>query len=567
MRNPTAAALLTLTLCCPVVGIAVEPSSDLRIRTLGLSDQQAPAMPTGVALGEFSYVTINGDGNRPELNASGQSAFFSQMRGPGIDSANDGALWFDDGDRLHIIAQEGMTAPGALDGEVFSRIYAGFPNLADDGTIVFHASVQSDGGVERDGLWRAKDGDLDLVVLEGAVLPGLPNVIADAVLRSYRVGTDGEIVYYMIAQERRPPNLVTGVYRFDGETTSEVVKSGDIAPGIGRPFTNFSDDSVSINSNGDVAFVGLTEASGLEQREDSGIWLASSGATSLLVREGSHPPGTPTGAEFRNVSISIPFRFSPVLNSSREIAFFSSVLAPPPSGQSGIWTAAESGVEAKLISGDTLVSRGVSIVAPETDLGQEAALMNDDGVIVYKARLFGDDITDENDDAIFRLAPGGRTQVVARIGDQAPDTPDGVTFRHLGDVGLGSDGTVAFAATFLDPSYPAVQSGIWLETSSGELELVVRTNDELEVLKGDLRTISSIDFDGGSGNADGRVSSFERYGNLAFHARFTDGTSGMFHYGFSAVPTPTASALAALACVWACSSPRGRASKLSRGLG
>jgi hypothetical protein len=84
---------------------------------------------------------------------------------------------------------------------------------------------------------------------------------------------------------------------------------------------------------------------------------------------------------------------------------------------------------------------------------------------------------------------------------------------------------------------------IWATDLNGQLRLIVRTGDLFDVnddpLVSDLRTISFLTFQEWSGNEDGRRSAFNDLGQLAFHASFTDGTSGIFVSNLVAVvPEP-----------------------------
>ena len=85
----------------------------------------------------------------------------------------------------------------------------------------------------------------------------------------------------------------------------------------------------------------------------------------------------------------------------------------------------------------------------------------------------------------------------------------------------------------------------------------------------DLRTVLEVFFVGGSstvsglfpagtGNEDGRPSSFNDSGQLTFGALFTDGTSGVFVSNLVAVPEPSATVLLALGALGVLGLGRGR---------
>lgn len=97
------------------------------------------------------------------------------------------------------------------------------------------------------------------------------------------------------------------------------------------------------------------------------------------------------------------------------------------------------------------------------------------------------------------------------------------------------------------------ENGIWAQDLSGELKLIARTGDQLDVDDGpgtDFRTISDLSFIGGVGAEDYvERSGFNDQGQLAFSATFTDGSSGVFVSNLVAVPEPGSLLLASLACI------------------
>ena len=92
--------------------------------------------------------------------------------------------------------------------------------------------------------------------------------------------------------------------------------------------------------------------------------------------------------------------------------------------------------------------------------------------------------------------------------------------------------------------------GIWATDSHGDVQLITRTGDLLEVVPGDFRTVAGLQFNAGDysiGNSEGRPSAFNNLGQLAFAATFTDGTSGIFVSNRVAIPEPGSLLLALIA--------------------
>jgi hypothetical protein len=81
------------------------------------------------------------------------------------------------------------------------------------------------------------------------------------------------------------------------------------------------------------------------------------------------------------------------------------------------------------------------------------------------------------------------------------------------------------------------------------------------VAPADFRTINGLSFvgisgSGSTGNSDGRRSAFNNFGQLAFAANFTDGTSGVFVSNRVAIPEPSSTLLGLLALACLAATPR-----------
>lgn len=158
------------------------------------------------------------------------------------------------------------------------------------------------------------------------------------------------------------------------------------------------------------------------------------------------------------------------------------------------------------------------------------------------SRIGGEGITEANDDVYVREAVAGGFEVVVQEGDRAPGTPDGVIFDRLIDDEYepsfvhNAEGRIAFLAGLEGPDITSDSDyGIWAEGLDGQLELIVREGDLLDVSDDphmtDLRLVTSVLFAGGQsqvGNDDGEQSGFNDHGQVAFFAAFDDGSQGVF---------------------------------------
>jgi hypothetical protein len=154
-------------------------------------------------------------------------------------------------------------------------------------------------------------------------------------------------------------------------------------------------------------------------------------------------------------------------------------------------------------------------------------VLNAAGQTAFRADLTGN-VTSVDDSGIWSEG-GGSLTMVARKGSPAPGAPAGVNFDAFREPVLNGAGRTAFVADFTGNVTPDVDpEGIWAEDPTGTLGLVVRAGDAIEVAPGDARTVSELRFVGGSGLEDGRPAGFNDAGQVAFRAKFTDGSEGVF---------------------------------------
>jgi hypothetical protein len=116
-------------------------------------------------------------------------------------------------------------------------------------------------------------------------------------------------------------------------------------------------------------------------------------------------------------------------------------------------------------------------------------------------------------------------------GMQAPGTPSGVVFAYtfFTDIGgFNSRGNLLFSAIVSGPGVTAENdTGYWLY-ADGQLKLLAREGDDLQVAPGDWRTIARLFPVFPSSGEDGQSSQFNRSGQFTFFANFTDGSRGVF---------------------------------------
>jgi hypothetical protein len=155
--------------------------------------------------------------------------------------------------------------------------------------------------------------------------------------------------------------------------------------------------------------------------------------------------------------------------------------------------------------------------------------LNRAGETAFLASLSGPAVSADNDAGVWYGLPG-EVRLVAREGDQAPGTPLGVTFAEFdpSSPAVNAGGQIAFQARLTGAGVNSSNNrGIWATDRVGQLKLIVRTGDQLEIAPGDSSTVSGLSFVG-HGDDEGGPKSLNDHGELAFLALFTSSRSGAY---------------------------------------
>jgi hypothetical protein len=316
-----------------------------------------------------------------------------------------------------------------------------------------------------------------------------------------------------------------------------------------------------LNHAGVTAFAASVTGSGSEFVQD-GIWSGGAGNLNLKFGVGNHAPGTASGVNFLTFS-------APALNGASQVAFRAILTG------TGVTNANDQGIWSEGSGALDLIAREGS-PAPGTPSGVNFAgfdspVLNSAGQVAIDVAVSGTGVEDTNNTGIWS-GSAGDLDLVIREASHAPGTPSGARFSDFRSLTLNSAGQIAFAATLYRPvpdrngnlppgDFGGVDTtndnGIWAADAGGSLTLIAREGDLLEVAPADFRTISTLDFFGGTGNGDGVASGFNDIGQLAFLATFTDGSSGVFVSSLAAVPEPASALLLLIGLMAMC--PRRRA--------
>jgi hypothetical protein len=531
-------ALVALSTASHAAQVAATPRRvpvSVALQRIALTGEHAPGAGSAALFTAFGVVPGIGT---PTLGAAALDArgvvVFSGFAADPAQGPTVAGLWRRIGATLAPVALTGDQAPGTTG--VFSAFpsvyFSPTPHLVD-GRVLFLASLGSTAGVPT-GLWSDRSGTLELVVLAGQSLPGLPSgsqidaptgvLAADGVVvlhANYSGGTGTQA-------ERE------AFWRDDGQATTLVVRNGEQAPGFApgvvfgpaHQFARGAFDDWDASVDGQLAFSGFVKGAGIVLDNDEGIWVAGPAGLQLVAREGAPAPGAGAGAVFlegpglHTFTVAGTAYHAGVRINAAGTAVFGAGLT----GQG-------------FDHGDSLwLHRGGALVLIAKAFSG-ASSFNADHAPGFPAGVtfvgFGSDVLlNAHDDVAFAggvstgqtglwVTRGGALQLVARSGGPVPDVP-GATFQNLGLwLGeLGDSGSLLFTAAFAGPGVTYwTGGGLFLVDSLGQARLLVRRGQLVDVVGdgSDLRTVSDI----------GTQGPFEA-GVVSLKLLFTDGSSGLF---------------------------------------
>ncbi|MEZ6191967.1 MAG: hypothetical protein R3C45_11875 [Phycisphaerales bacterium] len=445
---------------------------------------------------------------------------------------------------LTLVAREGDRAPGTPDGVVFSNITG--HNLNDAGDTAFRGQVTGGGASSSSdlGIWSETSGGLALVAREGDPAPG--------------AGPGAEFSNMV-----NPLFNDVGLVAFRGDLRGSAVGTNDTGIWLGTPgalsllarretqvsgmapgviFSGSEGIGLPVLNNiGQVAFRATFDGTGIDENNNQVVLLADSGLLSIVAREGEAAPGTGAGVVFNSFLPDVS------LNDAGYAAFAGSLRGPgvDSTNQLGMWVGSATGLELVWRQGDAAPGTQAGVVFDFADIEEPA--VSAAGEITFRATVLDTGPSGSRDAGIWSGGPGA-LELVALERSHAPGTGDGVRFGTFLEPVINGAGQTAFAASVTGSGINGNNSlGIWATDPNGTLILIARTGDVFDVnddpVLEDLRVISDLSMIPDSGGEDGRSNPFNDLGQLAFRLRFTDGTEGIF---VANVPEPS---LVAIVCV------------------
>ena len=508
--------LLTIVLCF-VSAFWASDAAAHPLRLVARSGDHVPGVGGGSVLRSLGPPS-------PLLNGLGRTAFLAGITG-GLNAT--GYVAEVEGPGLTLMAREGQVAPGAASGVRFS-LFNSYPlGFSDDGRLSFTSLTDTPndpGSYEGYGLWSTTSaGGIALEALTDAQAPGVPSGVHFGNQIAAVFNSAGQIAF---RNNLAGPGVTVandgGIWVRGDRGLELAIREGNVAPGTSLTFTTLGIPV--LNDSGVAAF------SAMLMGGSQGIWTGSNanGFHRAALR-GDSAPGTPGGVTFREFKEQ-----QPSLNNAGEIAFLADLQGAgvTSSNRNGLWTNGGGG-PLRLVARTGDQAPGADSGATFRQLGTmfpaERPLLNGAGRVAFAATLTGPGVNELNDIGIWTEDDGGSLTLVARMGDPAAGTADGVLFDHfVNSLIFNAAGQVAFTAYTRENGVSTNNKGIWAHDRDGALRLIALEGEMLEVSPGDFREIELLRFDGVSGNEDGLSSSFNNHGQVAFAAKFTDSTWGVF---------------------------------------
>lgn len=248
----------------------------------------------------------------------------------------------------------------------------------------------------------------------------------------------------------------TGHWTGDPGAMSLLVRAGAQAPGVppGGVFASFPFDfalSSPTGGSGRLGFTAMLTGAGITEQNNEGIWVSTSGVTSLLVREGSAAPG-PAGLTFTTpVFIEVNRAGHGLVTGTVNGAGVSTT------NNEAFWTDRSGALALLLREGDPapVGDPGVVIGGAGEFIGTGYTFLdvtwNEDSKLAVVTSLTGPGITTFNNEILLVERAAGHT-ILAREGEHAPGFPPNVTFgggsimADFGMVATNRLGHTAFTA-------------------------------------------------------------------------------------------------------------------------
>lgn len=446
----------------------------------------------------------------------------------------------------------------AIQGEIAVGTQGAFDNTLSDHSPFFQVKINNDGHVaflgtvpvastNKWGYWVSKNEGLELIAFQGQPAPGTNGTLSD--MGAFAFNDKSELAFRAYVPETNQYAVWVGS---SYDSLVQLALRGGASPLAGYEY--FAISNPAINDNGIVLMSSiLRDTEGFSY--SSVLKLQSSGSREVIdviksteVIDGiriNYSRGA-SGINNNEVVVSTASTFYP-----SESKTYYKIIKNYGSGQSEeVFNTEELGI------------------GEDIDTGILYVEINGQGRVAF--RLTERDInTGTTEQSLWVEGEEGVNPLVAHL-DVAPGTDAFFDNPGLRGYSFNSNGQISFTSELIGSSVDESNDvGIFATDIFGDIQLIVREGDVLDVSSvpgvEDMRTIERLAHRVGYGSGssstgleDGKASPFNNRGEVAFYARFTDGTEGLFISQAVRIPEPTTLALSIFATIAATTRHRSR---------
>ncbi len=475
--------------------------------TVALLDEQAPVSNGDQVFFESFQL--------PVINNLGEVAFCGSIENSSGNLSEDQGIWVSTNGVLTERVREGQSAPGAAsDG---SSLFSDFRylSLTDEGSVGYLGGTHDSN--YRDGYWLSSAADTIPVAVSNTSMPGSSKNYSTLFFYQPAFNSQGQIAVNLSIREPGTSPEEGGIFTINSQSADVIALENEAATGTSGNFDNLSRIDPPINSAGATAFGSGLKNLNTGQSTSRAIYAGNAQSIQLLALQGDPAPGTDgyysqlSGGSLLPINISGDTVFTSELDGGSTTS----------DTDTGIWRSRGSAVELLAREGDVAIPAVGQSPSYKFDRFVSSQLIDDIDQVVFMARLR---TTDSSSTHIsLWSAQNDELKLLLMQGMTAPGT-GGETFGGFPwfDYSTNRFGQLVSGARI------GSSVGIWAQDPSGELRLIGREGDTVEISPNDFRQITDLGIDLSSGGSDGRPRSINDSGEIVFVATFDDGSEGIF---------------------------------------
>jgi hypothetical protein len=408
-------------------------------------------------------------------------------------------------------------------------------------------ATAGDAAQSRSGIWSWENGAFSPVAQQNDPAPGFPGstlILPDvpgsrAAHRALKMNNVGQIAFMAhVSGVPVNPNLSFDFHGIwtdrDGSLELVAGKAGTNTSVQDAVFNEFTTIDFNLSNSGRVAFIGNVAGPSINYQSDGGLWAESEdGELLLIARDGDPAIGFGDATRLYGQGVGLWSNSGSTMIWGGIFEYIGGT-----HGHEARWVGPPTGPFTLVDSTITQFQGQDSELIIE---GGGHLFVEDDGKGILRGSLRHGQggVDDSNDEIIWDERTG---KIILREGDNAPGTPEAIRFRgSFGGTVINSAGKLALLAGLSGSSQ---DFGIFAQDSKGNLQLIARNGEIVELAPGDLRVVDRIRFGidepPGSGGPRDVMSEL---GEVALTLQFGDASEGVFITNQVAVPEPASGLL------------------------